>query len=141
MHLGRLFSPLQPLACALLALPGALRAAEPPRHSTGLSDAVQWDNYTLWVAGQRVFLHSGEFHTFRLPVPGLWLDVFQKMAAAGLNGASVYVHWALSNPAPGVLDFEGWRALAPMFDAAERAGIFVVLRPGACKMCYKTLVR
>lgn len=30
---------------------------------------------------------SGEFHTFRLPVPDLWLDIFQKMAAAGLNGA------------------------------------------------------
>lgn len=29
---------------------------------------------------------SGEFHTFRLPVPDLWLDIFQKMVAAGLNG-------------------------------------------------------
>lgn len=30
--------------------------------------------------------HSGgEFHTFRLPSPGLWLDIFQKMVAAGLN--------------------------------------------------------
>lgn len=29
---------------------------------------------------------SGEFHAFRLPVPDLWLDIFQKMKAAGLNG-------------------------------------------------------
>ena len=29
---------------------------DPPRHSTGLSDSVQWDNYTLWVDGQRIFL-------------------------------------------------------------------------------------
>ena len=28
---------------------------------------------------------SGEFHTFRLPVPDLWLDIFQKMVATGLN--------------------------------------------------------
>jgi hypothetical protein len=31
-------------------------ANEPPRHSTGLTNAVQWDNYTLWIEGQRVFL-------------------------------------------------------------------------------------
>ncbi len=29
---------------------------EPPRHSTGLTDAVQWDNYTLFVNQQRIFL-------------------------------------------------------------------------------------
>ncbi|KAI0930973.1 hypothetical protein AcV7_005008 [Taiwanofungus camphoratus] len=52
------------------------------------------------------------------------------MVAAGLNGASVYIHWALTNPAPGVLDFNEWRALQPIFDAAKLAGIFIVLRPG-----------
>lgn len=30
--------------------------AEPTRHSTGLTDAVQWDNYSLWIDGQRMFL-------------------------------------------------------------------------------------
>ena len=30
--------------------------SEPPRHSTGLTDLVQWDNYTLWLEGQRVFI-------------------------------------------------------------------------------------
>ena len=34
-----------------------------------------------------LFFSAGEFHTFRLPVPELWLDIFQKMVAAGLNGA------------------------------------------------------
>ncbi len=36
----------------------------------------------------------------------------------------------LTNPAPGVFDFEDWRALQPIFDAAKLAGIFVILRPG-----------
>ncbi|KAF8580355.1 glycoside hydrolase family 35 protein [Ramaria rubella] len=36
----------------------------------------------------------------------------------------------LSNPAPGVLDFNDWRNLQPLFDAAKAAGIFIVLRPG-----------
>ena len=39
-----------------------------------------------------VIRSSGEFHTFRLPVPDLWLDIFQKMVAAGLNGVSIYIH-------------------------------------------------
>ncbi|KAF8572638.1 glycoside hydrolase family 35 protein, partial [Ramaria rubella] len=104
--------------------------AEPPRQSTNLTNVVQWDNYTLFVHDQRILLYSGEFHAFRLPVPDLWLDIFQKVKAAGLNGVSIYVHWGLSNPAPGVLDFNDWRNLQPLFDAAKAAGIFIVLRPG-----------
>lgn len=73
---------------------------------------------------------SGEFHTFRLPVPSLWLDILQKFKAAGLNAVSVYTHWGLLNPAPGVVDFNAFRALQPLFDAALAAGVWVVLRPG-----------
>ncbi|KAF5348545.1 hypothetical protein D9756_009580 [Leucocoprinus leucothites] len=91
---------------------------------------VQFDKYSLFLKGQRVFLYSGEFHTFRLPVPSLWPDILQKVKAAGLNGVSVYIHMGLSNPAPGVVDFGGFRGLQPLYDAAKAAGIWVVLRPG-----------
>jgi hypothetical protein len=60
----------------------------------------------------------------------LWLDILQKFKAAGLNAVSVYIHWGLLNPAPGVVDFNGFRALQPLFDAAIAAGVWVVLRPG-----------
>ena len=76
------------------------------------------------------FGSSGEFHTFRLPVPSLWLDILQKAKAAGLNAISVYTHWGLLNPAPGVVDLNSFRALQPLFDAAMAAGVWVVLRPG-----------
>ncbi|EJC98868.1 glycoside hydrolase family 35 protein [Fomitiporia mediterranea MF3/22] len=98
--------------------------------STNLTDDVQWDNYSLLVKGQRIFLHSGEFHTYRLPVPSLWLDILQKMKAMGLNGVSVYLHWGEINPAPGVIDLDGIRSLQTLFDAAKVAGIWIVLRPG-----------
>lgn len=78
------------------------------------------------------WISSGEFHTFRLPVPSLWPDILQKVKAAGLNGVSVYTHMGLINPAPGVVDFNGFRALQPLYDAAKAAGIWVVLRPGEC---------
>ncbi|KAK7019437.1 hypothetical protein VNI00_018047 [Paramarasmius palmivorus] len=93
------------------------------------TEQVQFDNYSLIIKGQRVFLHSGEFHTFRLPVPSLWPDILQKFKAAGLNGVSVYVHMGVINPSRGIVDFDGWRALQPLYDAAKEAGIWVVLRP------------
>lgn len=34
----------------------SVEQSEPPRHSTNLTDAVQWDNYTLFVNNQRIFL-------------------------------------------------------------------------------------
>lgn len=36
----------------------------------------------------------------------------------------------VSNPAPGDLDFNGWRDLQALFDAAKASGLFVVFRPG-----------
>jgi len=95
-----------------------------------LSDQVRFDNYSLILRGQRIFLHSGEFHTFRLPVPSLWPDILQKAKAAGLNSISVYTHMGLINPSRGVVDFGGFRALQPLFDAAKEAGIWIVVRPG-----------
>ncbi|KAG6889848.1 hypothetical protein C0992_003827 [Termitomyces sp. T32_za158] len=97
--------------------------------ATSLTDQVTFDNYSLILKGQRVFIHSGEFHTFRLPVPSLWPDILQKVKAAGLNAVSVYTHMGLINPAPGVVDFDSFRALQPLYDAAKAAGIWIVLRP------------
>lgn len=51
----------------------------------GLTTAVTWDPYSLSVNGERVFIYSAEFHYQRLPVPELWLDVFQKFRANGFN--------------------------------------------------------
>ncbi|KAL0060739.1 hypothetical protein AAF712_012471 [Marasmius tenuissimus] len=94
------------------------------------TDQVRFDKYSLLVKDQRFFLHSGEFHTFRLPVPDLWLDILEKFKAAGLNSVSVYIHMGLINPSRGVVDFEGYRGLQPLYDAAKEAGITIVLRPG-----------
>ncbi|KAF8624403.1 hypothetical protein AX15_005885 [Amanita polypyramis BW_CC] len=95
-----------------------------------LTDQVKFDNYSLILRGQRVFLYSGEFHTFRLPIPSLWPDILQKIKAAGLNAISVYTHMGLINPSRGVIDFNDFRALQPLYDAAREAGVWIVLRPG-----------
>jgi beta-galactosidase GanA len=70
--------------------------------------------------------YSGEFHPFRLPVPGLWLDVFQKIRSAGYTGVSFYVDWALLEGQPGKFEANGVFALEPFFDAAKKAGIYLL---------------
>lgn len=85
--------------------------------------------YSFFINGSRVFIQSGEFHTWRLPLVGMWQDVIQKIKAAGLNTISIYVHWAMLNPKEGVIDMTGINDLQPLFDACREAGIFVIARP------------
>jgi beta-galactosidase GanA len=73
---------------------------------------------------------SGEFHPYRLPVPGLWLDIFQKVKALGFNAVSFYVHWALLEGERGVYRADGVFDFEPFFDAASQAGIYLIARPG-----------
>lgn len=54
----------------------------------GKTSDVAWDKYSLSVKGERLFVFSGEFHYQRLPVPELWLDIFQKLRANGFNTIS-----------------------------------------------------
>ncbi|KAJ3922037.1 glycoside hydrolase superfamily [Lentinula edodes] len=103
------------------------------------SPDLQFDNYTLILKGQRIFLHSGEFHTFRLPVPSLWPDILDKFKAAGFNAISVYVHMGLVNPSPGVMDFDGYRSLSALYEAARLAGLWIVLRPGPVRFLLPVL--
>ena len=95
-----------------------------------LQDIVTWDQHSIFVNGERVLFYSGEFHPFRLPVPGLWLDVFQKMRSMGYTGVSFYVDWALLEGKPGEFSAEGVFALEPFFEAAQKAGIYLLARPG-----------
>jgi uncharacterized SAM-binding protein YcdF (DUF218 family) len=78
---------IQFLATGLLAGFSALTVAAPftgkpgmmikpyERDSEPLQDIVTWDQHSIFVRGERVLFYSGEYHPFRLPVPGLWLDV------------------------------------------------------------------
>ncbi|KAF9076535.1 glycoside hydrolase family 35 protein [Rhodocollybia butyracea] len=98
--------------------------------SNGLTTAVEWDEYSFFILGNRTFIQSGEFHMWRLPVPSLWRDIVQKAKAAGLNTLSVYFHWGLINPRPGEVDLTGINDYQPFFDAAKEEGLWVIARPG-----------
>jgi hypothetical protein len=66
----------------------------------------------------------------RLPVPDLYIDIFQKVKSLGYNMVSFYVDWALLEGKPGVYREEGVFDLQPFYDAAQEAGVYLLARPG-----------
>ncbi|KAJ6567229.1 glycoside hydrolase family 35 protein [Mycena vulgaris] len=112
--------------------PGHSRGLHFPRQSQtdGLQDIVTWDEYSLIINGNRVNVFSGEVHPYRMPVQSLHLDVFQKIKSLGFNAISAYFFWGIHEPKRGEISFEGFRDLQPFFDAAMKAGLYVIARPG-----------
>ena len=91
---------------------------------------ITWDQYSLMVDGQRLFLWSGEFHPFRLPSPSLWRDVLQKLKANGYNAVSLYFDWGYHSAKQGVYDFTGVRDMEQVLSLAQEVGLYVIARPG-----------
>ncbi|MFE0459258.1 beta-galactosidase [Kitasatospora sp. NPDC058965] len=133
--LARLTSVVATLALAL-GLGAGLGAGASTAAATGSAPAaatahtVTYDGYSFKIDGKRTYLWSGEFHYFRLPSQDLWLDVLQKMKAAGFNAVSLYFDWGYHSPAPGVYDFTGVRDVDRLLDMADQLGIYVIARPG-----------
>lgn len=135
----RTFTALTGATAASLALTSSAAAADGPAAAPGAaspaprlggSHTVAFDKYSMIIDGRRVPLWSGEVHPFRLPSPGLWRDILQKLAAGGYNAVSVYAAWSYHSPAPGSYDFSGVRDLGRFLDMAAEAGLYVIARPG-----------
>ena len=119
MQLVRLLAGLS----TLLAAAGAV--------DNGLQKDVTWDNGSLLINGERIIIMSGEFHYQRLPVPELWLDVFQKFKASGMNTVSIYFFWSYHSASRGKYDFSTpGKDIQRLFDLAKEAGLYVIARPG-----------
>ncbi len=122
---ARRLVPLLVVALVGLSACGTTHVAHPARSHT-----IAFDRYSLILAGHRVFIWSGEFHPFRLPSPSLWPDVLEKMKAEGFNAVSIYFDWGYHSSAPGAYDFTGVRDMDRVLADAQRAGLYVIARPG-----------
>jgi beta-galactosidase GanA len=91
---------------------------------------ITWDSRSLKIDDHRVFIWSGEMHPFRLPSPGAWRDVLQKMRAIGFNTVSFYFPWGYFTPSPGVYDFSGVRDIDGILRMAEEESLYVIVRAG-----------
>ncbi len=93
-------------------------------------EKVTFDQYSVLIGGHRTVIYSGEFDPWRLPSPSLWLDRLEKMKADGLNAVTPYFDWDYHSPAPGVYDFTGVRDINLFLNDAQKAGLYVIARPG-----------
>lgn len=102
-----------------------------PRHNNGLNNVVEWDHYSILVNGKRVFVFSGEMHYWRIPVPELWVDILEKVKAAGFSAFTFYSHWGYHAPNSTTLDFTtGAHDFTPLYKIAKQLGLYVLMRPG-----------
>jgi hypothetical protein len=91
---------------------------------------VTFDRHSLQVDGRRVIVRAGALHYFRLPARALWRDRIAQMKDAGLNAVDVYYPWNYHEERPGELDFTGLRDVEHLHDQIERAGLYLIARPG-----------
>jgi glycosyl hydrolase family 35/beta-galactosidase-like protein len=91
---------------------------------------VEFDRHSLRVDGRRVIVRSGSLHYFRLPARALWRDRIARMKDAGLNAVDVYYPWSYHAERPDEFDFAGLRDVEQLHDLIERAGLYLIARPG-----------
>ncbi|HET6429361.1 MAG TPA: beta-galactosidase [Phycisphaerae bacterium] len=90
---------------------------------------VRYDDRSLIVDEERIWLASGSVHYFRVP-RDLWRDRLLKAKRAGLNCIQTYVAWNLHEPEQGKWDFSGDLDLREFIGQAAELGLYVILRPG-----------
>jgi len=90
---------------------------------------VRYDDRSLIVDDERIWLASGSIHYFRVP-RALWRDRLLKARRAGLNCIQTYVAWNLHEPRQGEWDFSGELDLREFVAQAAEVGLYVILRPG-----------
>jgi beta-galactosidase len=71
---------------------------------------------------------SGEMHYPRIPREA-WMARMKMAKAMGLNTISTYVFWNLHEPQKGKFDFTGNNDIAQFVKDAQKAGLWVILRP------------
>ncbi|CEH11813.1 glycoside hydrolase family 35 protein [Ceraceosorus bombacis] len=123
---------LQPASALAIPHPIAQSDTEIAARQNSGQGAVRWDGTSLFIAGTPITLWSGEIHPWRLPVPGLWRDVLQKLKSGGFNAISIYTHWGLTMPANDAssISQKGFNDIAHFLDTARDVGLFVIVRPG-----------
>jgi beta-galactosidase GanA len=127
--LAGLFAGASPAAARPVLSSAAASVGASAIAPAGQPHTVTYDGYSFLIDGQRTYLWSGEFHSFRLPSPDLWRDILQKMKAAGFNTTSLYFDWGYHSARPGHYDFTGVRDVDRLLTMAEEEGLYVIARP------------
>ena len=111
-------------AAPLAAAPARAQAPSPGQHHTASTRG-----HDFVVDGKPFQIISGAIHYPRIP-RAEWPDRLAKLRAMGLNTVETYVFWNAHETSPGHFDFAGQNDIAEFIRDAQRADLFVLLRPG-----------
>jgi len=119
------------LGAALISAPTAPAApfpqeqprAEAPKH------VFDFKGTEFRLDGKPFQIMAGEMHFQRIPRP-YWKDRLLKAKAMGLNTIATYIFWNALEPEPDQWDFSDRNDLAGFLEEAQKASLWVLLRPG-----------
>ncbi len=95
-------------------------------------EPITFDSTCYRIGGQPVYLHSGEFHYFRVPRAD-WRHRMRLFKEAGGNCLATYIPWLLHEPQEGSFRFggeDGVLDLEGFLQTACEEGLYVIARPG-----------
>ena len=117
---------------SVLLLAGHLCVAAPmplPESNDGARHVFSTNQENFLMDGKPVKIISGEMHYPRVPRQH-WKDRFQRIKAMGMNTVCTYLFWNVHEPEPGKWDFSGNLDFVEFIKEAQKAGLWVIVRPG-----------
>lgn len=90
---------------------------------------ITYDGQSFMLDGRRVWLVSGSVHYARTP-RAQWAARIASAKNAGLNTIETAIIWSKHEPRQGHLDFTGDLDLRHFVQLCQKAGMYVILRPG-----------
>ncbi len=90
---------------------------------------IKYDDGSLILDGQRIWLVSGSVHYFRIPAD-LWRDRLLKAKRAGLNCISTFIPWNYHEPVEGQWEIADEKDVSAYVRLAGELGLYVILKPG-----------
>ncbi len=112
------------LALFILSITAGHSSARPAKHTF----AVSGNQFLL--DGKPFQIISGEMNYARIP-RAYWPERLEMAKAMGLNAIATYVFWNYQEPQKGKFDFKGQHDITEFIRDAQRAGLWVLLRPSA----------
>lgn len=114
----------------LLASHLCLAAPMPmPLPNDGVKHVFATNQENFLMDGKPVKIISGEMHYPRVPRQH-WQDRFQRMKSMGMNTVCTYLFWNVHEMEPGKWDFSGNKDFVEFVKEAQKAGLWVIVRPG-----------
>ena len=94
-----------------------------------MNGAVELTRNGVELGGKYEVLLCGSLFYFRLD-RSVWKDRIEKLKRAGYNCVDVYFPWNYHEKEDGTFDFTGERDIRYFLDELNKAGIYVIARPG-----------